>query len=520
MTNHDALTRRSGESAPATLRTLLQEAEFELRLRTEVDDAHLSAPLSWAHSSDLPDPTPWVGEGGLLLTDGVQFIDRTGADMADPYVARLVARGVRVLGFAIGIVHDGIPEALVAACAAQGLPLVEVSARTPFMGIIRFVSDALARQQRERLERSLTALRSIARAALRPDGLAAILRELERNLDCWVALFDAAGTLVPVPTHHPAPLGHDGELERVVRATLARGRTAALRVGVPGAGEVTLQTLGRADRLRGVLAVGTGVGLNRADSDLIESVIALASIALEQSGALDTARRRLRSGILELLASGSTDAAGRTVQHLWGALPAAPVRVGCIVVAESSRADPLIAAFEAASDEGAGRLFFAERDGHVYVIVPQNDREPVDAILRLHDARAGFSAPTAWPDLPVALVEARRAAERTSAASPFLDLDGLAEAGLLWHLEQTGAAALAARLLQPLDAAEGGVDLRQTLRVWLAHNGTWDPAARALGIHRHTLRSRIEAAGRLLGRDFETFGARAEVWQALELVRG
>lgn len=518
MTNPDLLDRRTGESHPATLRTLLDEAEFDLRLRTAVDDAHLDAALEWAHSSDLPDPTPWVGAGGLLLTDGVQFIDRTGADTADPYVGRLVGRGVRALGFAIGIVHDTIPDALVASCAAQGLPLVEVSARTPFMGIIRFVSDALARQQRERLERSLTALRSIARAALRPDGLAGILRELERNLDCGVALFDASGALVPVPTLHPAPLGGHGELERVVRATLARGRTAALRVGVPGVGEVTLQTLGRADRLRGVLAVGTGVALNRSDSDLVESVIALASIALEQSGALDTARRRLRSGILELLASGSTDAAGRTMHHLWGALPPAPVRVGCVVLPESSRAEPLIAAFEATSDDGAGRLFFAERDGHVFVIVPQHDRERLDAILRQHDARAGFSAPSAWADLPTALVEARRAAERTSAASPFLDLDGLAEAGLLWHLEQTGAAALAVRLLQPLDA-ERTVDLRETLRVWLSHNGTWDPAARVLGIHRHTLRSRIETAGRLLGRDLETFGARAEVWQALELSR-
>ncbi|MBZ4487529.1 PucR family transcriptional regulator [Microbacterium sp. cx-55] len=511
-------TRRSGESAPATLRSLLHASEFDLRRRTEIDDAHLDAPLEWAHSSDLPDPTPWVGSGGLLLTDGVQFIDRTDADTADAYVARLVRRGVRALGFAISIVHDSIPDALVDACTAQGLPLIEVSARTPFMGIIRFVSDALASQQRERLERSLTALRSIARAALRPDGLAGILRELERNLDCGVALFDASGTLVPVPTLHPAPLGRHGELERVVRATLARGRTAAIRVGVPDVGEVTLQTLGRADRLRGVLAVGTGVALNRADSDLIESVIALASIALEQSSALDTARRRLRAGILELLASGSTDAAGRTVQHLWGALPAAPVRVGCVVLADSSRADPLIAAFEAMSDEGAGKVFFAERDGHVYVIVPQGDRAQVDGILRMHDARAGFSAPASWADLPSALVEARRAAERTTEATPFLDLDGLADAGLLWHLEQTGAAALAARLLQPLDV-ERGVDLRETLRVWLSHNGTWDPAARVLGIHRHTLRSRIETAGRLLGRDFETFGARAEVWQALELVR-
>jgi len=44
-------------------------------------------------------------------------------------------------------------------------------------------------------------------------------------------------------------------------------------------------------------------------------------------------------------------------------------------------------------------------------------------------------------------------------------------------------------------------------------------AARALGIHRHTLRNRITAIERLLGIDLDDVSARTELWLALAFVR-
>ena len=40
-------------------------------------------------------------------------------------------------------------------------------------------------------------------------------------------------------------------------------------------------------------------------------------------------------------------------------------------------------------------------------------------------------------------------------------------------------------------------------------------AAQALGVHRHTVRSRVALAERLLGRDLSGFHARADLWAAL-----
>jgi purine catabolism regulator len=65
-------------------------------------------------------------------------------------------------------------------------------------------------------------------------------------------------------------------------------------------------------------------------------------------------------------------------------------------------------------------------------------------------------------------------------------------------------------LLGPLDA-----ETRETLKVWLAHHGAWDPAATALGVHRHTLRNRVRKAEQALNRSLDSPGLRAELWLAL-----
>jgi purine catabolism regulator len=501
---------------PVDLRTLLSEPSFALRPRAAVDDAALDLPLAWAHSTDLPDPTRWLDAGGILLTDGAQFLPPHNV-AADVYVRRLVEHGVSAVGFAVGILHDEIPPELITACETQRLPLVEVSTRTPFMGMIRFVSDANAADDRALLERSLLAQRRVARAALRPDGLNEILRELERGLDCWVAFFDAAGTPVPLPATRGIPPELVAQVESAATEALARGTTAAVRLAERGAGSITLQTLGRRESLRGVLAVGiAGDTFDAASKDLFDSVIALASISLEQSRTLDSARRRLRSGILELLSAGVTDVAGRTVQHLWGELPADPVRVGRITLPSQGdfAAHPALAALELMAEAQAGSIFFAEHDDDVVVIVRDDGHDAVRALARRHRLAIGFSTATSWLYLNEALAEARRAVARTSDRQPCVYFDDLAQAGILGHLEQTRAHEVARAVLLPLGDDPG---LRHVLEVWLRHNCSWGPAADELGMHRHTLRHRVDGAAERLGLDLDAFGARAELWHALKL---
>ena len=273
---------------PPTLRSLVEQPAFHLRLLTGVDPdgSLLSEPLRWAHSSDLEDPTPWLTEGGLLLTDGTQFDIVGEAAWADDYVGRLADCGVAALGFATQVVHAEVPQQLIDACERRNLALVEVADRAPFMAIIAFVDAVTANEQRERLEWSLNAQRAVTRAALRPDGLNAVLQELERQIQCWVALFDAAGYRVLSATRLPIPPEVEGEVVEAVRAALDRGTRGGVRLSTAGS-DIQLQTLGRPAALQGVLAVGSRTQLDAADHDLVTSVIALASIALDQSRTIE-----------------------------------------------------------------------------------------------------------------------------------------------------------------------------------------------------------------------------------------
>ncbi|TFV55698.1 PucR family transcriptional regulator [Geodermatophilus sp. DF01-2] len=137
---------------------------------------------------------------------------------------------------------------------------------------------------------------------------------------------------------------------------------------------------------------------------------------------------------------------------------------------------------------------------------------------RVPGAVLGTAPAVPWTRLAEGVRQARLAAEhgRTSGApvASFADLAGRGLSALL-DPETTGAFAEAA--LAPLVAADrtGPGDLVESLRVWLAAHGQWEPAAARLGVHRHTLRKRIRRAEDLLGRDLDSPGVRAELWLAL-----
>jgi len=89
---------------------------------------------------------------------------------------------------------------------------------------------------------------------------------------------------------------------------------------------------------------------------------------------------------------------------------------------------------------------------------------------------------------------------------------------LLALQEDAALEALSRGVLAPLrayDQRQHG-DLVASLRTFLEHNGNWEAAARALGVHRHTLRYRIRRVAELTGRDLESAADRVEFWLALQ----
>ncbi|GAA1516501.1 purine catabolism regulator [Agromyces terreus] len=525
-----------------TVQTLLDRDELGLGLVTPADglptDA-LAAPVAWAHSSDLVDPTPFLDAGHVLLTTGTQFDgDQTGADaagFAHAYVERLRERGVAALGFGTEVIRDGTPVALVEACTRLGLPLFEVPYRVPFIAIAKLVADLLSEDAYARQAWAFSAQRAISRAALRPDGLSATLGELSERLGTWVGLVDATGALdreAPAGGLAQPALGEVvGEARTMLRRGQRAGRTLLAGESVGEPQRITLQTLGAGGALRGVLAIGDSPQLDQAGREVVTSVIALAGLSLEQNRNLDRARGHLRTGLLRSLLSGDTALAEGVATEMWGPLPGAPVRIA-VTDAPGPAFDRMSELLELHVDERDGRLFFARDDDRVVLVLEAPDSALAEELSTEFEVPVGLSDAVGLDALAVAHEQALRALDRAREAGSrgsdddartprVVAFDEISRQGVLAFLARTDARAVAIATLAPLvehDEASGTA-LVETVRTWLEHGGQFDATAQQLGVHRHTVRSRIALAERLLDRDLSGFHARADLWAALLAVQ-
>ncbi|MER3389456.1 MAG: PucR family transcriptional regulator ligand-binding domain-containing protein [Microcella sp.] len=281
-------TSEEGSPVPVTVADLTAHAHLGLRI-VWADDHAAARAWSWVHSSDLADPTPFLGVGDALLTTGTQW---TSDDDIEPWVGRLAEAGVPGVGFGTEVIRDGTPEALISACRRHGIALIEVPYRTPFIAVTRAVADADAHQRYARVRWTLDTQRALALAALRPDGVAAVLAELGRRIDAPVALVqtDSAQSAAP-----------DAVTEAAHRM-LAAGRRAARSVD-----GWSLQTVGAPGSLAGILAVGPTTPDDDAVRAVVTSVVAMTGLASRASGVTgeDDAAERLallRTHLARLLA--------------------------------------------------------------------------------------------------------------------------------------------------------------------------------------------------------------------------
>src|SRR5437764_3167506 len=111
-----------------TVRDLVQE----LKLPVRAGEDGLDTPVRWVHISELPDPTPWLSGGELLLTTGMAL---ESAEDQSAYVQRLADHGLAGLGVGTGFRHDKVPPALVNAAQERSFPLFEVPYDTPFIAV-------------------------------------------------------------------------------------------------------------------------------------------------------------------------------------------------------------------------------------------------------------------------------------------------------------------------------------------------------------------------------------------------
>ncbi|MFF2653637.1 PucR family transcriptional regulator [Streptomyces sp. NPDC058045] len=518
---------------PPTLASLVHHSALRLTVRAGED--RLDTPVRWAHASELADPVAYMDGGELLLITALT-LDAEDPEAMRDYVRRLVGAGVAGLGFAVGVHYDAVPEALVGAATAEGLPLLEVPRRTPFIAITKAVSAALAADRYRAVTAGFAAQRELTKQAL-GEGPEGLLTALAAQVDGWAALYDAAGTVVAA-----AP---DWSLRRAARLTpdveRLRERPAPASAVVSGAEDrVELHSLGTGRRARAALAVGTEAALGTAERYAVHSAIALLTLTTERSRALHAAEQRIGAAVLRMLLAGEPVHARAVAGDLYGGLLDAPYRMFIAEAAPAGgTAEPLNALVDAA-DAAAARagealLVVPEGEGRVVLLAADGGAATAAGTAHAHtveEARGqesggqlavGLSAPAG----PIAAASAYKQAEQALAVArrrgrTLVEHEELAAGSVLPLLDVDAVRAFADGLLRALREhdATGRGDLVASLRAWLSRHGQWDAAAADLGVHRHTLRYRMRRVEEILGRSLDDPDVRMELWLALKATVG
>ncbi|MGV9556066.1 PucR family transcriptional regulator [Streptomyces sp. NPDC003522] len=537
---------------PPTLASLVHHSALKLTVRAGGD--RLDVPVRWAHVSELADPVPYMEGGELLLITALK-LDAEDPEAMRRYVRRLAGAGVVGIGFAVGVAYEEIPGALVDAAEEEGLPLLEVPRRTPFLAISKEVSAAIAADQYRAVTAGFAAQRELTRQAL-ADGPEGLLTALASQVDGWAALYDASGAVV---ASAPEWAGRRAaRLTADVERLRERPAPASAVVGGPEHSDhddrVELHSLGTGRRPRAALAVGTASTLGTAERYAVHSAIALLTLTTERSRSLQAAEQRIGVAVLRMLLAGEPDHARAVAGDLYGGLLDAPFRV---LVAEPASARAHAEASSHARVPGsadragdpAGRLAevvesAAARSGETVLVVPEGERLVVLAAdggaavaavasygAALEEARAsgpegeadepvvGLSAPAG----PIAAAAAYKQAEQALSVARrrgrvLVEHERLAAGSVLPLLADDAVKAFADGLLRALHEhdATGRGDLVASLRAWLSRHGQWDAAAADLGVHRHTLRYRMRRVEEILGRSLDDPDVRMELWLALK----
>ncbi|MFE3851243.1 PucR family transcriptional regulator [Streptomyces griseorubiginosus] len=562
---------------PPTLASLVHHSALKLTVRAGED--RLDVPVRWAHVSELADPVPYMEGGELLLITALK-LDAEDPEAMRRYVKRLAGAGVVGLGFAVGVNYEEIPEALVDAARDEGLPLLEVPRRTPFLAISKAVSAAIAADQYRSVTAGFAAQRELTRQALTagPEGL---LAALASQVDGWTALYDASGAVVAT-----APEWAGRRAARITAdVERLRERPAPASSVVAGPEDddrVELHTLGTGRRPRAALAVGTAAALGTAERYAVHSAIALLTLTTERSRSLHAAEQRLGAAVLRMLLAGEPEHARTVAGDLYGGLLDAPFR---LVVAEpaavrmsvdshahldpkaatasptaagGAHGDPLAALTEIVESAAA-------RAGEAVLVVPEGDGEGqrlvvlaadggaavaacADHAAALEASRAGVAREqtsrngtgaqgrpvtahdedelvigVSAPVGPIAAAAGYKQAEQSLSVARrrgrlYVEHEQLAAGSVLPLLADDAVRAFADGLLRPLyeHDATGRGDLVDSLRAWLSRHGQWDAAAADLGVHRHTLRYRMRRVEEILGRSLDDPDVRMELWLALK----
>jgi purine catabolism regulator len=486
---HDPRTWPASPSGQAQTTLTVREitALPGLGIELAAGGAGLDNAIRWVHVSELADPTPWLEGGELLITTGLGV-----GELPRPqreYVRRLAAHGLAGLAFGVGFDWAEPPEALAEEAELLGFPIVTVPYEVPFIALTKAVAAQLGNEQLARLERALEVHERLAQAVLEGRSVPTLLAILGDHVGCSLALHDESGRVVG-DWQGTRLAACDFVLELPV---VADGEIATLRAGKPG------EELSEYDRL--VLHHG-------------QTALAF---ELSRRHAVSAAELRLAGDLLEDLEHDRLDEReiGRRVAA-FGLDPQCSYAAVVAVAPPATPVEELRAVAAGVLDARGARYLSASRLDRAAFLVAAEDEDDALAIAgelveTRPGTRVGIGRPATGAALGRSLLEARAALD--AVAGPVASYHDLGSLELLLSLPSAALEAFVARVLGP---AATNTWLLESLTALLDSGCRWSEAAEELGVHRHTLRYRMDRLRKQIGRHPDDPAQRMELWLAVK----
>lgn len=480
-----------------TLSDLLNEASLGLSCVAGQKNLHRS--VTWVHTSEVSDPSPWLSADGLLLTTAL--VDRSDVQLRG-FFASLASSGVAGVGFGVGLTHHEIPQTWIDAADLHQIPLLRVPLDTPYIAI----SELVARRRNDAQLAQITRMLNVHRA-LAHDGAAALSSRdvstiLGRELGCRIVWPEAEEN---VGTDTGDLLLSDAEAA-FLSTELDQTESHSLSVSV---GSLYIHITSVQGRRIAALR-------RQRFSPLEQNIIETTALLLSAKPAA------VNSRLSRLLLSEAINGDLELPEYLWTAM--FPDWMRCTVVCLQP---------EGSVDRNAGALATLLTDHNadqpqppvavsggdcVYLITGQPVRNWAD--LPLSDRlgrqwRAGVSHPATPSQLPQLWAQAAAAAQFAQLGNIhyFTEADDRTELLRIWSLS-TGDKPLTRDWISSLVSLAPGQRERMVdaLQAFLKHNGALEKAANDLEIHRQTLNSRLRKAEDLLCINLDSPTDRALLW--------
>ncbi|WP_413797463.1 PucR family transcriptional regulator [Streptomyces iranensis] len=457
-----------------------------LQLRLIAGGAGLHRSVSWAHVSELDDPTPWLLGSEMIMTTGIAMPRSAAGQRA--YLERLDDAGVAALAVSAQLRMPPLRRAFFDAAEERGMPVLEIPLAVPFMAVAQEVAAAVQEDARHRLGAQLQVFGALRWLTSENLDTATLFGRLEKlsGYDIYLCTTQGRPLLpgVPAPDASVIPGSAD------VPPTIPGG--FALPVPSPGGPAGFLIAFER----EGARPAGLAV------------VQHIATVAALQLAMVRTERETLRREGAEILA-----------ELLQGALEPAVARRH--LLRHSIEGETVLAVVRGVTEDAVLR---ALEDQPCLLLKRGEDRYLLgspdlgEAVESLPGVAAGTSRPfSPGSPLRIAQREALWAASHAVASGRALVRYGDDVTGRWLPDDPAALTDLVEHVLgEALRYDTGhGSRLLTSVRTWMERDRRTDEAAAALHVHPNTLAYRLRRFSELTGRDLSTTGAFAEVWLAI-----